>query len=107
MKGEGFRGVYYRGMLRTHIFSVNKNIVILTVAYEYSTGIILNYCKAKLSNLISKSSLEVIFHTMLLLTNCEVHTGKYLDLQARVQIFSRMDRTNWSIRALLYSHNEH
>ena len=25
----------------------------------------------------------------------------------KVQIFSRMDRTNWSIRALLYSHNQH
>ena len=56
-----------------------------------------------------------LFHTMLLLTNCEVHTGKYLDhsfevrteRKAKVQIFSRMDRTNWSIRALLYSHNQH
>ena len=27
--------------------------------------------------------------------------------KAKVQIFSRMDRTNWSIRALLYSHNQH
>ena len=69
---------------------------------------------------------------MLLLTNCEVHTGKYLDRsfevrtertkiektiilknevrsvrKAKVQIFSRMDRTNWSIRASLYSHNQH
>ena len=58
---------------------------------------------------------------MLLLSNCEVHTGKYLDnsfevrgpnevrsvRKAKVQIFSRMDRTNWSIRALLYSHNQH
>ena len=57
---------------------------------------------------------------MLLLTNCEVHTGKYLDRSfkygpnevrsvqnAKVQIFSPMDRTNWSIRALLYSHNQH
>ena len=54
-------------------------------------------------------------HTMLLLTNCGVHTGKYLDRsfevrterKAKVIIFSRMDRTNWSIRALLYSHNQH
>ena len=52
---------------------------------------------------------------MLLLTNCEVHTGKYLDRsfevrterKAKVQIFSRIDRTNWSIRPLLYSHNQH
>ena len=52
---------------------------------------------------------------MLLLTNCEVHTEKYLDRifevrterKAKVQIFSRMDRTNWSIRDLLYSHNQH
>ena len=52
---------------------------------------------------------------MLLLTNCEVHTGKYLDCsfevqterKTKIQIFSRMDRTNWSIRALLYSHNQH
>ena len=27
--------------------------------------------------------------------------------KAKVQIFSRMDRANWSIRALLYSHNQH
>ena len=27
--------------------------------------------------------------------------------KAKVQIFSRMDRTNWSIRALLHSHNQH
>ena len=57
---------------------------------------------------------------MLLLTNCEVHTGKYWIVglkygpnevrsvrKAKVQIFSRMDRTNWSIRALLYNHNQH
>ena len=57
---------------------------------------------------------------MLLLINCEVHTGKYLDRsfevrtersgsvrKAKVQIFSHMDRTNWSIRALSYSHNQH
>ena len=50
---------------------------------------------------------------MLLLTNCEVHVGKYLDCRVRsvqkteVQIFSRMNRNNWSIRALLYSHNQH
>ena len=35
------------------------------------------------------------YNNMLLLTNCEV------------QIFSRMDRINWSIRALLYGHNQH
>ena len=53
---------------------------------------------------------------MLLLTNCEVHTGKYLDGSFEVRTersevrtknygpnISRMDRTNWSIRALLYS----
>ena len=53
-------------------------------------------------------------HFMLLLTNCEVHTGKYSDRsfevrterKPKVRIFSRMDRTNWSIRALLYSHNQ-
>ena len=57
---------------------------------------------------------------MLLLTNCEVHTGKYLDRSfevgtngvrsvrnTKVQMFSRMDRTNWSIRALLYTRNQH
>ena len=27
--------------------------------------------------------------------------------KGKVQIFPRMDRTNWSIRALLYSHNQH
>ena len=27
--------------------------------------------------------------------------------KAKVQIFSCIDRTNWSIRALLYSHNQH
>ena len=51
---------------------------------------------------------------MLLLTNCEVHTGKYSDRsfevrterKTEVRIFFRMDRTNWSIRALLYSHNQ-
>ena len=51
---------------------------------------------------------------MLLLTNCEVHTGKYLnrsfevrtERKATVQISSRIDRTNLSIRALLYSHNQ-
>ena len=55
-------------------------------------------------------------NTMLLLTNCEVHTGKYLDRsfevrtersETKVQIFSRIDRTKWSIRGLLYSHNQH
>ena len=57
-------------------------------------------------------------NNMLLLTNCEVHTGKYLDRSfevqtersegpVKVQIFCRTDRTNWSIRALLYSHNQH
>ena len=53
---------------------------------------------------------------MLLLTNCEVHTGnirtevlKYGPNELRsvgkaeVRIPSRMDRTNWSIRASLYS----
>ena len=28
-------------------------------------------------------------------------------MKAKVQIFSRMDRTNWPVRALLYSHNQH
>ena len=58
---------------------------------------------------------NVVHYIMLLLTNCEVHTGKYSDrsLDVRTErktkdrIFSRMDRTNWSIRALLYSHNLH
>ena len=27
--------------------------------------------------------------------------------KAKVQIFSRTDRTNWSVRSLLYSHNQH
>ena len=57
---------------------------------------------------------------MLLLTNCEVHTGnirtevlKYGPNEVRsvrkaeVRISSRMDRTNWSIIALLYSRNQH
>ena len=51
---------------------------------------------------------------MLLLTNCEVLTGKYSDRsldvrteRSEVRIFSRMARTNWSIRALLYSRNQH
>ena len=46
---------------------------------------------------------------MLLLTNCEVHMGKYSDRfvrKTKVRIFSCLDRTNWSIRALLYSHNQ-
>ena len=51
---------------------------------------------------------------MLLLTNCEVHTVKYSDgsldvrteRKTKVRIFFRMDRTNWSIRALLYSCND-
>ena len=59
------------------------------------------------------------YNSMLLLTNCEVireniRTAvlKYGPNEVRfvrktkVQIFSRMDRTNWSIRALLYSHNQ-
>ena len=57
----------------------------------------------------------ILANNMLLLTNCEVHTGKYLDRsfevrterKAKVQIFFRMDRTNWSIRTLLYSYNQH
>ena len=52
---------------------------------------------------------------MRLLTNCEVHTEKYSDRsfeirterKTKVRIFSRMDRTNCSIRALLHSHNQH
>ena len=55
-----------------------------------------------------------MLHVMVLLTNCEVHTGKYSDRscevrterKTKVRIFSRMDRTNWSIRALLYIHNQ-
>ena len=47
--------------------------------------------------------------------NCEVHTGKYLDRgfkvlterKTKVQIFSRMEQTSWSTRALLFSHNQH
>ena len=58
-------------------------------------------------------------NTMFLLTNCEVHMGnigtaavKYGPNKVRsirktkVQIFSHMDQTNWSIRTLLYSHNQ-
>ena len=56
----------------------------------------------------------ITVNIMLLLTNCEVHTGKYLDRnfevrterKAEVRIFSLMDWTNWSVRALLYSHNQ-
>ena len=56
----------------------------------------------------------IISNNMLLLTNCEVHTGKYSDRgfevrterKAEVRMFSRMDRTNWSVRALLYSHSQ-
>ena len=57
---------------------------------------------------------------MLLLTNCEVYTENISTAvlkygpnevrsvrKAKVQTFSRMDRSNWSIRALLYSHNQH
>ena len=56
---------------------------------------------------------------MLLLTNCEIHVGKYPDrsfevrterskvcTKTKVRIFSRMDRINWPIRASLYSHNQ-
>ena len=64
---------------------------------------------------------QLQYNNMLLLTNCEVHTGKYLDRsldlrtersersvrKTKIRIFSRMDRNNWSIRALLYSHNQH
>ena len=44
---------------------------------------------------------------MLLLTNWFGPYGKIFGRKAKVQIFSRMDQTNWSIRALLYSHNQH
>ena len=45
------------------------------------------------------------FPNMLLLTNCELHTGKDSDRsldvrterKTKVRKFSRMDRTNWSI----------
>ena len=55
-----------------------------------------------------------LWTTVLFLTNCEVHMGKYFDRsfevrterKAEVRIFSRMDTTDWSIRALLYSHNQ-
>ena len=53
---------------------------------------------------------------MLLLTNCGVHARKYLDRSFEVRTerslvstknsgsnIPRMDRTNWSIRALLHS----
>ena len=51
---------------------------------------------------------------VVLFTNCEVHTGKYsarsfevrTERKAKVRIFSRMDRINWSIRALLYCRNQ-
>ena len=56
---------------------------------------------------------------MLLLTNCEVHTGKYSDRsfdvrteqseyeKRKFRVFSLMDRANWSIRDFLYSQNQH
>ena len=67
---------------------------------------------------VSILSVDYGYTIKLLLTNCEVHTGnirtavlKYGPNEVRfvrktkVRIFSRMDQTNWSIRALLYSHN--
>ena len=57
---------------------------------------------------------------MLLLTNCEVHTGPYSDRSLDVRTERSNIRTkyyspnifpygphNWSIRALLYSHKQH
>ena len=59
-------------------------------------------------------------NNMLLLTNYEVHTGKYSDhsldvrtersevrTKDKVRIFSSMERTNWSTRDLLYSLNRY
>ena len=52
---------------------------------------------------------------MLLLIICEVHTGKYSDrsfevraerTKNKIRIFFCMDRTNWPIRDLLYSHSQ-
>ena len=58
--------------------------------------------------------LNVGANIVLLLINSEVHTGKWSDSsldvrteRSKVRIFSRMDRTNWSIRVLLYSRNQH
>ena len=63
---------------------------------------------------------QIRFNTMLLLINCVVHKGKYLDRSFEVRTersevctknydpnISHMGRTDWSIRALLYSHNQH
>ena len=57
---------------------------------------------------------NICTNSMLLLTNCEVHTEKYSDRsfevrtvrKADVRIFSHMDRNNWSIRVLLCSYNQ-
>ena len=64
--------------------------------------------------------LLILVDTIFLLTNREVHTGNIWTAvlkygpnevgsvrKTKVRIFSRMDRTNWSIRVLLYSHNQH
>ena len=60
----------------------------------------------------TSSQTESACIAMLLLTNCEVHTGKYLDRsfevrKTKVQIFPVLDRANWSIRALLYGRIQH
>ena len=73
----------------------------------------------KQSNCEKANLYQLPYHNMLLLTNCEVHTGNIRTevlkyglnemrslRKAEVRIFSRMDRTNWSIRALLYSHKQ-
>ena len=55
---------------------------------------------------------ESICNIMLLLTNCEVHTAKYLDgsfdgplRKIRSENFP-YGTNNWLMRALLYSHHE-
>ena len=112
--------------------NVHENhLSLITDIKMYSKQYIFNRCdkvSMKMSNHMGHQSkcieqlsmLILVVCIMLLLTNCEGHTGNIWTVvlkygpngvrsvrKAKVQIFSRTDQTNWSIRALLYSHNQH
>ena len=87
---------------KTEVF-VNKQNIGYTIKL-----LLTNYSSVHTGNIWTSQ----LVNNMLLLTNCEVHTGKYLDRSFEVRTslrsncgpnISRMDRTNWSIRDLLHS----
>ena len=79
---------------------VSKAIKLLLTELVSQCRNILPLAFSALTSLRSVNTEKAAGNVMLLLTNCEVHTGKYSDRnlevrKTKVRIFSRMDRNNW------------